>query len=512
MHKGIIVVLLHHARVMAEQSDVKAGGHYKIRSELADHLAGYLFGAQDWIHFHLKRCPRRKETGSLPLIGKRQAETNYNESAHGMPEQMRVTHAKLLSEEKKKHFEVPHHIRNIADAALSVRAAVTAHVKREQIQLVHRNSIDQVFVTPNVFAEAVMKDQVSACINVRGKPGFPAQSQAVPAADASGLNSVVGELHRPIFPGAFARATNPRFFDCGQAGCTVFVNMLSFTKKSSSGIVLVLAFVSIVSCNVQLRSPEAAPAFPVEGLWIEKSIEGGSDRIRLLWIEQNPISGGELPPYLYTLLVVVGRNLALRDQTLVITRRTGEARTSQGELLLIQKGFVNGSRRILQKPLDPDIWQAADFSTESQEMKIEKTYNYDVLEFEKDGSMSGDDGQFVRAAPVAVSRYPSVAVWRTSKDGTQAAGFLFPVRRLGAGSRLKMPGRDVEATISGVAGEYVTLAIGKGTLKPGEALVSADAKEDYRRALSKEEVLEKLRKGEPVAREDLIRALGDKKQ
>lgn len=287
--------------------------------------------------------------------------------------------------------------------------------------------------------------------------------------------------------------------------------MLSFLHRFSASIAI-LCLLSASACYVQLRSPEGPPAFPVEGLWVEKSIEGGSDRIRLLWIEQNPISGGETPPYLYTLLVVVGRNLAIRDQTLVITRRTGEARTSQGELLLMQRGFVNGTRRILQKPLDPDIWQAADFSSENQEMKIEKAYNYDVLEFDKDGSMSGSDGQFVRAAPVAVSRHPSVAVWRTSKDGTQAAGFLFPSGRLGAGSRLKMPGRDPEATISGVAGEYVTLSIGKGALKPGDAMVSADAREDYRRQLTKEEVLEKLRKGEPVPREDLIRALGDKKQ
>lgn len=265
-----------------------------------------------------------------------------------------------------------------------------------------------------------------------------------------------------------------------------------------------------MACNVQLRGPQAAPVHPVEGLWIDESLK---DRIAMLWVEQNPVAGGETAPYLYTHLVVVGRNLLLSDRTLVFTRRTGEARTSAGELLLVQKLFVNGNRRILQKPLDPDVWQAADFSPENEDTRVERSYNYGVLELAADGSrLSGSDGTFVRVTPVSVSRYPSVAVWRTSSDGSAAAGFLFPKGRLGAGSRLKMPGSDAEATISGVAGEYVSLSISKGTVRPGQAFVSQDAKEDYRRQLSKEEVLEKLRKGESVPREDLIRALGDKKQ
>jgi hypothetical protein len=283
--------------------------------------------------------------------------------------------------------------------------------------------------------------------------------------------------------------------------------MLSFSSLiRAPGVLLLLAF---TACNVQLRSPEAPSAFPVEGLWVGEKI---GQQISMLWVEPNPISGGEAPPYLFTYLVVVGRDLLISQQTLVITRRTGDARTSQGELLLTQRKFINGTRRILQKPLDPDVWQAADFSAENEDVKTERMYNYDVLTLVDANTLAGSDGTFVRATPAGTSRYPAVAVWRTSKDGTQAAGFLFPANRLGAGSKLKIPGRDVEATISGVAGDYVSIAITRGALKPGDGLVSMDAKEDYRRPMTKEEVLEKLRKGEAVPREDLIRALGDKKQ
>ncbi len=282
--------------------------------------------------------------------------------------------------------------------------------------------------------------------------------------------------------------------------------MLSFS--SVYRIPAALAIIALAACNVQLRSPEAAPSFPVEGLWVGEKID---QQISMLWIEPNPISEGEAPPYLFTYLVVVGRDLLISQQTLVITRRIGDARTSSGEILLTQRRFINGNRRILQKPLDADVWQAADFSAEIEDVKTERMYNYDVLTIVNANTISGSDGTFVRATPAGTSRYPAVAVWRTSEDGTQAAGFLFPANRLGAGSKLKMPGRDVEATISGVAGDYVSIAIAKGALKPGDGLVSMDAKEDYRRPITKEEVLEKLRRGEAVPREDLIRALGDKK-
>lgn len=508
VHQGIIVVGIHHALVMAEQLCVQACRHDQVRCKFADERSRYLLGPQDWIHFYLQRRARRKDAGHFPLVGKTKAEAEHNEASHGMTQEVRLPDAKVFAQEQQELLEVAHHIRYIAcRTALSVRAAVSAHIKGKQIEPVRGDCIDQIFVAANVFAKAVVEYQVAAAFHVRGNPGLPAQIDSVPAADGSCLDSVIGQLHKTDFADTLARATNLLFFDCGRRLRGVFLLMLSFSsccRVSGAAAILWLS-----ACTVQLRSPQAPPAFAVEGLWVGEKI---GQQVSMLWIEPNPISGGDAAPYLFTYLVVVGRDLLISQQTLVITRRTGEARTSAAELLLTQKKFFNGNRRILQKPLDPDVWQAADFSAEIEDVRTEKTYNYDVLEIVDANTISGSDGTFVRATPAGTSRYPAVAVWRTSKDGSQAAGFLFPAGRLGAGSRLKMPGRDVEATISGVAGDYVSLAITKGALRPGNGLVSVDAKEDYRRPMTKEEVLEKLRRGEAVPREDLIRALGDKKQ
>jgi len=61
-----------------------------------------------------------------------------------------------------------------------------------------------------------------------------------------------------------------------------------------------------------------------------------------------------------------------------------------------------------------------------------------------------------------------------------------------------------------VAGSYGTVQVNSGKIVAGDGLIPLDSKaSDPRTQLSREEILAKIKRGEAVSREDLLRAMGE---
>ncbi|MBL8021588.1 MAG: hypothetical protein JNM27_18095 [Leptospirales bacterium] len=231
----------------------------------------------------------------------------------------------------------------------------------------------------------------------------------------------------------------------------------------------------------------------------------------MLWIERNPATTTDAAPLRYQLLRVTGRNLALNDETMVMVERRGEARTTEGELLLIQK-FFKDSRRSVSSPLkDKDPWHAANFLPEIIDTALEKTYSYDILHLDAEkGILAGADGNFHRPA-TGYGGSLNALVWRVNEKDQTAHAFLFQIPAQTKDLQVRTPGSEAKANLLLTNGNYASMKILAGALKPGDVVVPVGAKPGAVTQLTREQILEKVRRGEAVSREDLLRAMGDQK-
>ena len=102
----------------------------------------------------------------------------------------------------------------------------------------------------------------------------------------------------------------------------------------------------------------------------------------------------------FSFVRTVARNLAWNDQTLFVTRRTGDLRTSGKEVLLSQQVYLSSKRSVLENVKGKQIWPANQFGPEEDQRKIEDGYNLDLLELSEDGNtLSGKTGTFYRGNP-----------------------------------------------------------------------------------------------------------------
>ncbi|MCE9597910.1 MAG: hypothetical protein K8S54_08070 [Spirochaetia bacterium] len=276
-------------------------------------------------------------------------------------------------------------------------------------------------------------------------------------------------------------------------------------------VIATILLLTAFACTKQLRSPEGQPKIPLEGLWIENGIHDSNKAITILWIERNSATSTDAAPLRFQLLHITGRNLALNDQSLVMVDRKGEARTTGTEVLLNQKSFKD-SRRSVANPLkEKDPWNAANFAPEIIDVAIEKTYAYDILELDSEkGILKGSDGEFYRAAN-GYGGTTNAAVWRLNEKDQTAHVFLFQTPGQTKDMQLRTPGSEAKATLLVSNGNYGTVRLTNGSIKPGDALVPIAAKPGVVSQLTREQILEKVRRGEAVSREDLLRAMGDQK-
>ncbi len=275
----------------------------------------------------------------------------------------------------------------------------------------------------------------------------------------------------------------------------------------------------VSSCSLKLSGPAALPEYPIEGLWIGEGFRADVDRGRMVYISS---PGNADYPYRFVLFQFHRRNLLVNGKRMFFVRRTGYVDTSKTEALLIQERFTNGWRDNSDTESE-EFWPVKDFQPEKVDRSAEETSTLDLLRFEDGGRiLAGDDYRLHRLLPPAEVNGETVHVAETdvgvvlyvSPDGREAVFATFSpsmsvadaVREgfSGAGDRARL---KVNALVDG----FTQVSVLSGTVKPGDAVVPNNWQPStvYERRLSREEVLRRLQRGEPVPREDLIRVLGE---
>ena len=274
------------------------------------------------------------------------------------------------------------------------------------------------------------------------------------------------------------------------------------------------------SCAIQLERPRAAPVHPVEGLW--SSVEDDyneSGRGQLLYVSS---PGADEYPYKFVLFQYYMRDLTVSGKRMFFVRRTGVVDTSDQEVLLKQTNFQSGYRDNIAEGEEPEFWPVADFEPETLKRNFGVGDELDLLRFAESGAeMEGDDYHFRRLLPAAGSGDSAVQsgelhiayVIGVRKDGQAALSISFNPAMHVAGSRRvvwNLTGQNGQLKIQSLVGDLAEAQVVGGSVRRGDVLLMPGWKPqvEYRRQLSRQEVLRRIQRGEPVPREDLIRVLG----
>jgi hypothetical protein len=275
------------------------------------------------------------------------------------------------------------------------------------------------------------------------------------------------------------------------------------------------------ACGFQLEHPRGEPGYPVEGLWLSADEDAhGEGRGLLLYISA---PGQDKYPYKFVMYRYYMRDLMVSGKRMFFTRRTGVVDTSDREVLLTQVNFQSGFRDNLDQSNERYFWPAAAFEPERLERNFGDGDDLDLLKFQNEGGrLVGDKYDFRRALPAAtvdgsaiqVPELDVAVVMSVNKAGDQALtiGFspaLYVVdaerdvwNRSGAVGRVK---------VGTLVGELAQVSLLSGHVSRGDALVMKgwQPRGQYRRKLSREEILRRIQRGEPVPREELLRVIGD---
>lgn len=284
----------------------------------------------------------------------------------------------------------------------------------------------------------------------------------------------------------------------------------------------------LAACGPTLEKERGPARFPVEGLWIEApdadvgtptAVPGEEGRFLFL---SSP--GLEEHPYQFILIEYVRRDLALSGKRLFWVERSGAAATSATEVLLLQRRYRGSD---WPNTSSDDFWAVGEFGPERLDRSFESTGALDRLRFQDDGRLLvGDEYRFQRILPpqtvdgvsAQVTELDLGVVLQTDEEGRRASALGFSpelaiegaerqiIRDTGDGATVA--GR---ARVSGLAGRLFGLERISGSIQAGDAVLPPDwrPQKPERRRLSREEVLRRLQRGEPVPREDLIRVLGE---
>jgi len=289
---------------------------------------------------------------------------------------------------------------------------------------------------------------------------------------------------------------------------------------------LVLA---LLACGPGLREPEAPPVFPIEGLWL--GAPEGADPAEPVRPDEEGVflfissPGAEGYPYSFQMLRYVRRELAFSGRRLYLIERKGLVRTSAREVLLHQRHFRGA---FLPSSAEGEFWPVSEFGGEEVDRDFDSAGRLDLLEFQHDGLvLAGDEYVFRRAlarqrTPEGETSHvtePDIGiVLQTSAAGDRASALTFSPALAVRDARRQIFRDEGEsarsagtARVTSLTAEFFGLELLSGEMRPGDAVLMPDWQpaRPERRRLSREEVLERLRRGEPVPREDLIRVLGE---
>lgn len=282
-----------------------------------------------------------------------------------------------------------------------------------------------------------------------------------------------------------------------------------------------LALLAGVSCGYQLERPRGEPVYPVEGLWASVDDDyTASGRGQLLYVSS---PGEDKYPYKFIIFQYYMRDLALSGKRMFFTRRMGVVDTSDSEVLLIQTKFQSGFRDNISESDEKEFWPAVDFEPETLKRNFGDGDELDLLTFQKDGGdLLGDDFHFRRLLPAVVAggqttqaaEMDVAVVLGVRKDGRETLSIAFsPTVHVQDGVRelWNNAGNAGRLKIHTLSSDFAQATVLNGKVRRGDVVLLPGWKPVgvYKRKLSREEVLRKIQRGEPVPREDLIRVLGE---
>ncbi len=280
--------------------------------------------------------------------------------------------------------------------------------------------------------------------------------------------------------------------------------MRRFSPGSLFYITMVLYLA--LSCTPMLKHPPAPAQFSVIGLWVDDSAVEGTDQYRILQIAP-PEKENEQPSFVYLTINFLDRPVG--GKSLFLIRRDGFVRTSRSEVLLIQRVFYSSTRTNEEK-LPLEVWPIKKFGDEILERKVESAIPYDILDLSADGMKLTGYKTFRRIAAPGFLARGGVVLRR------EAASVMIASLDNGI---LKHRG-DLETTAfagsSPVTGHIKILdcieflcqgEVSKGEVSVLNAVLPTGGQASLTRELTREEIMQRLKRGEEVPRDQLMRYL-----
>ncbi len=283
--------------------------------------------------------------------------------------------------------------------------------------------------------------------------------------------------------------------------------------RSRQALPLLVFLCGLTSCKAALREAPGLPIFPLDGLWMEKGTFQDSDgEIRLL-LDIRASSDAQTP-YEFRLLRTTHRDLVVSGKILIYSEITGRILTSKHEALL-RRDTLHRASMANRNREKADIWPLEEYEGEMLDRHVVGGVDLEVLKLSADGNtLQGGGWTFVRAVPLSTETKTFRAlgvVLRAGKDGTRARIGHFSQELLRAGGPYDiLRGSKVIGKTKVTAGmQREALAEGASAqFTLGDVLVTTGKAPAQNRLPTREEVLEKLKRGEQVPREILIQVLG----
>lgn len=277
--------------------------------------------------------------------------------------------------------------------------------------------------------------------------------------------------------------------------------------------VSVFVIAGALSCKVALKEPPALPAFPLDGLWIEReSFQDPKGEIRLILDVRS--SSDKQAPYDFRLLRLTHRDLVVSGKILIYTEISGRILTSRNEAMLRRDALHRGSK-VNRNQSKVEIWPVEDYEGELLERHISGGNDLEVLKLSSDGNvLEGGDWVFTRAVPLSADTRSFRAlgvVLRAASDGGRARVGHFSEELLKAGGPYEvMRGGKLIGKAKVTAGmiHEATADAAGIQFALGDIIVTSAKAPTQERIPTKEEVMERLKRGEQVPREILIQVLG----
>lgn len=207
-------------------------------------------------------------------------------------------------------------------------------------------------------------------------------------------------------------------------------------------------------------------------------------------------------PYAFRMATVQMHDRLVSGRVVRSIEREGTVRTSANELLLTQQNFREVTQRNKSKA-GSVIWPAEEYEPPVTERDFRSSYDLVILQFGAGGNLLlGDEYVFRRAGSLAQGTPTAVVAF---SDPDQKRAVVVSFDRPAASFRQEAKGA---AQVRVLGRDQFRYTVESATpLVAGQALYAGAEAIAPKGQLSREEILKRIKRGEKVSKEDLIRAL-----